>query len=74
MNAPQSRIVYIPQNQNLNQNNNLINQNNRNVVYQNNRNYIARPQYPQHQQRNAQNSSSSEIMNSTDRNLIPGNS
>ena len=77
MNAPQSRIVYIPQNQNLNQNNNLINQNNRNIVYQNNANYIVRPQYPQHQQqqqRNAQNLSSSEIMNSTDRNLIPGNS
>jgi len=77
MNAPQSRIVYIPQNQNLNQNNNLINQNNRNIVYQNNANYIVRPQYPQHQQqqqRNAQNLSSSEIMNSTDRSLIPGNS
>ena len=76
MNAPQSRIVYIPQNQNLNQNNNLINQNNRNIVYQNNANYIVRPQYPPHQQqqRNAQNLSSSEIMNSTDRNLIPGNS
>ena len=75
MNAPQSRIVYIPQNRNLNQNNNLINQNNRNVVYQNNRNNIARPQYPQQQQqRNDQNTSSSEIMNSTDRNLIPGNS
>ena len=74
MNAPQSRIVYIPQNQNLNQNNNLINQNNRNIVYQNNANYIVRPQYPQQQQRNDQNLSSSEIMNSTDRNLIPGNS
>ena len=72
MNAPQSRIVYIPQNQNLNQKNNLINQNNRNVINQINRNNIGRPQCPQHQI-NHQNSSSSIIMNSSERNLIPGN-
>ena len=64
MNLPQ-RIVYIPQNAN-------INQNNRNNIYPQ-RNYANRVQYVP-QQGNSQNSSSAEIMNSTERNLIHNNS
>ena len=64
MNLPQ-RIVYIPQNAN-------IYQNNRNNIYPQ-RNYANRVQYVP-QQGNSQNSSSAEIMNSTERNLIHNNS
>ena len=64
MNASPSRVVYIPQNPNLNQNNG-------NQVYQN-RNNFSKPQNLQ-QQVNPQMPASSEVMNSTDRNLIPSN-
>ena len=64
MNASPSRVVYIPQNPNINQNNgNHVNQN---------RNAFSKPQNLQ-QQINPQMPASTEVMNSTDRNLIPSN-